>query len=68
MRHVIALVVGVGLVVLGVQGAIRMVVNHENAGLLGWVPGGFVAQIAVYIAAAAVGAAMANSGSRHVNH
>lgn len=52
-------ILGVALLVLGGQGAIRQLVDHDNAGLLGWLPGGFAASITVYAVAVATGAVVA---------
>jgi hypothetical protein len=50
---------GVVLLALGAQGAIRQLINHDNAGLLGWLPGGFAASITVYAVAVVIGAVVA---------
>lgn len=50
---------GVALLVLGAQGAIRQLVHHEDAGLLGRLPGGFAVDITVYVLAAVVGVVLA---------
>jgi hypothetical protein len=50
---------GVALLVLGAQGAIRQLADHDNAGLLGWLPGGFAASISVYALAVLIGAVVA---------
>ncbi|MET9325225.1 hypothetical protein [Tsukamurella sp. NPDC003166] len=62
MRNGIVLVVGIALLVLGVQGGIRLLVDHGNEGLLRWMPGGFVAHLAVYVAVAVVGLVLASRG------
>ncbi|MGI5479443.1 hypothetical protein [Streptomyces lavendofoliae] len=50
---------GTALLVIGGQGAIRQLVNHGNAGLLGWLPGGFAVSITVYLLAVVIGAVIA---------
>jgi hypothetical protein len=50
---------GVVLLALGAQGAIRQLIDHDNAGLLGWLPGGFAASITVYVLAVVIGAVVA---------
>ncbi|MEU7103886.1 hypothetical protein ABZ951_02350 [Streptomyces sp. NPDC046215] len=50
---------GVVLLVLGAQGAIRQLIDHDNAGLLGRLPGGFAVSITVYVLAVVIGAAVA---------
>lgn len=62
MRNVIALVAGMVLLALGAQGGIRLVADHDNAGLLSWLPGGFAARLLCYVFIAAVGVALANWG------
>lgn len=64
MRNVAAQVLGIALLVLGTQGGIRLMVNHANAGLLSWLPGGFAVQLACYVAIAALGAVLASRGKR----
>ncbi|UGT62311.1 hypothetical protein [Nocardia asteroides] len=64
MRAVIALVLGMVLLVLGAQGAVRLLADHDNAGLLSRLPGEFAVRLVVYVAVAVVGAALAGRGSR----
>ncbi|UFQ16566.1 MULTISPECIES: hypothetical protein [Streptomyces] len=59
MKYDIFQGLGMVLLVLGAQGAIRQLVDHDDAGLLGWLPGGFAASVTVYFLAAAVGVAVA---------
>jgi hypothetical protein len=63
MRYTTGLVAGLVLLVLGVQGGIRLIVDHDNAGLLEWLPGGFAAQVSAYAVAAVAGAVLAAWGS-----
>jgi hypothetical protein len=53
------------LLVLGAQGAIRLFLDHTDSGLVGWVPGGFVAWMVVDLAAAVVGSALAARGTSY---
>jgi len=53
------LVAGILLLVLGSQGAIRLLIDNQNAGLLDWLPGGFPVQLTVYLFAAAAGVFLA---------
>ncbi|GAB3805132.1 hypothetical protein GCM10028798_26420 [Humibacter antri] len=55
MKYIIVLIVGMALLVLGAQSAIRLMVNHADAGVLGWLPGGFAVWLACYLAAVVVG-------------
>jgi hypothetical protein len=64
MRYVAVLVGGMLLLVLGVQGAIRILADHDDAGLLGGLPGGFAVQLVAYVVAAGLGALLAGWGSR----
>ncbi|MFJ3959054.1 hypothetical protein [Arthrobacter sp. NPDC090010] len=67
MRNVIAQIAGVALLVLGAQGGIRLLFNHGDAGLLGWLPGGFVVQLLCYVLVTAIGVGLAAWGSRRVD-
>ena len=63
MKQTVVLVAGMILLALGVQGAIRLLVDHDNAGLLSWMPGGFGVWLTVDLIAAVVGAVLAWWGS-----
>jgi hypothetical protein len=52
-------ILGMAFLVLGGQGVIRQLVDHRNAGLLGWLPGGFAASVTVYVVAVVIGAGLA---------
>ena len=58
------LILGMVLLVVGAQGAIRQLVDHQNAGLLSWVPGGFGIQLAGHVVVAVTGVLLAGWGSR----
>ncbi|MEU7004149.1 hypothetical protein [Nonomuraea sp. NPDC046570] len=64
MKHVTVLIIGMLLLVLGAQGAIRLLADHDNAGLLAWLPGGFAVWLACYSVAAVVGVLLAGWGSK----
>ncbi|MBE3009979.1 hypothetical protein IL992_12370 [Microbispora sp. NEAU-D428] len=64
MRHVTVLILGMLLLVLGAQGAIRLLADHDNAGLLAWLPGGFGVRVACYAVAAVLGASLAGWGGK----
>lgn len=64
MGNVLTLVGGMVLLVLGAQGAIRLLVDHDNAGLLSWMPGGFAARLLGYLLIAVIGVALARWGGR----
>lgn len=59
MKYDVAQALGVALVVLGGQGAIRQLVDHADSGLLGRLPGGFAAGITVHVVAVVIGAIVA---------
>lgn len=65
MKHVIVLVIGMLLLALGAQGAIRLLADHDNAGLLGWLPGGFAVRLTCYATAVVAGALLAGWGGKH---
>ncbi|MEV6134819.1 hypothetical protein AB0L63_01855 [Nocardia sp. NPDC051990] len=67
MQYVIGLVAGMVLLALGAQGAIRILVDHSNSGLLGWMPGGFAVQLLCYVVLAGAGAALAHWGNSQRN-
>ena len=58
------LIVGMILLVMGAQGAIRLMADHDDAGPLGWMPGGFAAQLSVYCLTVVVGTAIASHFAR----
>lgn len=63
MKPVAGQVVGMILLVLGGQGAIRLLVDHDNSGILGWVSGGFMVRMICYAAITVVGVSLAVWGS-----
>ncbi|GAA1255515.1 hypothetical protein GCM10009677_01760 [Sphaerisporangium rubeum] len=58
------LVAGMVLLVVGAQGAVRLLVDHENAGLLAWLPGGFGVRLACYGLAVAASLSLAGWGGK----
>ncbi|ONI89106.1 hypothetical protein ALI22I_16465 [Saccharothrix sp. ALI-22-I] len=64
MKNTAGLIAGMVLLALGAQGGIRLLVDHDNAGLLGWLPGGFAARLSCYAVIALAGALLASWGSR----
>ncbi|MFI5568514.1 hypothetical protein ACIA6T_14430 [Streptomyces sp. NPDC051740] len=65
MKYAVLQTLGVALVVLGGQGAIRLLVDHDNAGLLAWLPGGFAAGVTVHFVAVAVAVGAVVAGWAH---
>jgi hypothetical protein len=66
MGHAVPLVLGMVLLVLGAQGGIRLLVDHEEAGVPEWLPGGFPAQLGCFVVLAVVGATTAARSAAHV--
>jgi hypothetical protein len=62
MRFDVLQIVGTVLLVVSGQGAIRLLIDHSDTGLLTWLPGGFPAALAVYLATALGGATLAGWG------
>jgi hypothetical protein len=62
------LVIGMILLTYGAQGTVRQLVDHDNAGLLGWLPGGFGAQLAGHIVLVVAGLLLAGWGGRRPSH
>ena len=61
--YVGVLILGMILLAIGAQGAVRLLLDADDAGLLSWLPVGFAGQLVAYIALAAVGVALAAWGS-----
>jgi hypothetical protein len=66
MGRVVVLILGMALLVLGAQGGIRLLADHDDAGVLRWLPGGFAAQLGCFVAMTLVGAASAAVGGASV--
>ncbi|CAL9417832.1 hypothetical protein SUDANB95_01785 [Actinosynnema sp. ALI-1.44] len=62
MKDDIAQITGMVLLVVGAQGAIRLLIDHSDTGLLTWLPGGFPAALTAYLAALITGAVLAGWG------
>jgi hypothetical protein len=59
-----AVIAGLVMLALGVGGGIRLLSDHGNSGLMGWVPGGFSAQLIAYAVLAVAGLVLAGWGDR----
>ncbi|MFF3646942.1 hypothetical protein [Streptomyces sp. NPDC002564] len=59
MKYGLYQALGMALLVIGAQGAIRQLVDHDDVGLLGWLPGGFAVSISVHVLAVVIGAVIA---------
>lgn len=64
MREKAGLVIGVPLLVFGGQGGIRLLVDHDNGGLLSWVPGGFAVWLSCYVVITVAGVLLAGWARR----
>ncbi|MFE0170898.1 hypothetical protein ACFWZ2_01160 [Streptomyces sp. NPDC059002] len=59
MKYDILQILGAVLMVTFAQGAIRLLIDHDHTGLLGWLPGGFAVLLVAYVALTAVGVLLA---------
>ena len=59
MGRVAGLILGMILLVLGAQGGLRLLAEHDDAGILGWVPGGFAVRLGCYAAIVIAGVLLA---------
>ncbi|MEV4150909.1 hypothetical protein AB0J40_45160 [Amycolatopsis sp. NPDC049691] len=59
MKFDVLQIVGAVLTVLGAQGAIRLLVDHGNTGLLAWLGAGFAGTLAGYLVATVAGVVLA---------
>ncbi len=59
MKYDVLQIVGAVLTVVAAQGAIRLLFDHGNLGLLGWIGAGFAGTLAVYVEVTAVGVVLA---------
>ncbi len=57
-KYVAIQILGFVLLVLGAQGAIRLLVDHSDGGLVAWVPGGFTGWLIADLAAVGIGIAL----------
>ncbi|WP_448319754.1 hypothetical protein [Streptomyces sp. CO7] len=64
MKYEVTQVAGMILLAVAGQGLVRSVVDHEDLGLLGPLPGGFAPAVAVYVVAALAGALLAGWAHR----
>jgi hypothetical protein len=51
-------IAGFALMVLGAQGAIRLLADHADAGLVSWVPGGLTGWLVADLVTTVVGVAL----------
>ncbi|WEB39791.1 MULTISPECIES: hypothetical protein [Streptomyces] len=59
MKYDVLQIIAMGLVVTAAQGAFRLLIDHGNTGLLGWVGGGFPVLLTAYLSVVAVGVVLA---------
>lgn len=62
-KYVAWQILGMVLLALGAQGAIRLLIDHSHAGLLSWLPGGFAVWLSCYVVVTVVGGALAGWGA-----
>ncbi|MFF8790707.1 hypothetical protein [Streptomyces sp. NPDC015125] len=55
MKYDILQIIGAAMMVFFAQGAIRLLIDHDDTGILGWLGGGFPLALAVRGALVAVG-------------
>jgi hypothetical protein len=58
VKHDVVQVLGMAVMVVFGQGLIRILVDHGDRGLLGWLPGGFTPALLAHTALTALGAAL----------
>ncbi|MGZ0147393.1 hypothetical protein ACXJJ3_09995 [Kribbella sp. WER1] len=62
------LVVGMVVLAIGGQGAIRLLIDHDNRGLMNWLPGGFTGALVADLALVVIGLALgAVAGARRTS-
>ena len=59
MKFDVLQVLGMVLVAVGAQGAIRLLIDHEHTGLLGRLDAGFAGTLVCYVVVAAIGVMLA---------
>ncbi|MFG3256207.1 hypothetical protein [Streptomyces sp. NPDC048172] len=59
MKYDLLQILGMVLFAVGAQGAIRLLIDSGDTGLLGPLPGGFAAALVVYVLVAAAAAVLA---------
>lgn len=55
MKYDILQILGAVLLCFSAQGLIRLLIDHDYTGLLGWLPGSFAALLTAYVVTVAVG-------------
>ncbi|MEU2512786.1 hypothetical protein [Streptomyces syringium] len=59
MKYDLLQILGAAMIVTFAQGLIRLLVDHDNRGLLDWLPGGFAAVLVAYAALTVAGVLLA---------
>ncbi|MEV6873403.1 hypothetical protein [Amycolatopsis sp. NPDC051128] len=54
-KYVALQILGMVVLALGGQGVVRLLIDHDRAGLLSWLPGGFAAWLTGHCVIALVG-------------
>ncbi|MFJ8309870.1 MULTISPECIES: hypothetical protein [unclassified Streptomyces] len=65
MKYDVLQIVGAVVMVVCAQAAFRLLVDHDNHGLLGWIPGGFPAVLIAYLVLLAAGVLLAGWAHGH---
>lgn len=65
MKYDVLQIVGAIMMTLFAQGAIRLLIDHDHRGLLGWIPAGFWALLCVYAVVIAAGAILTSWSYTH---
>ncbi|GGV53426.1 hypothetical protein GCM10010277_50980 [Streptomyces longisporoflavus] len=55
MKYDILQILGALVLCFSAQGLIRLLIDHDDAGLLGWLPGGFALLLVAYVVVVAAG-------------
>ncbi|WP_372405451.1 hypothetical protein [Streptomyces luteireticuli] len=55
MKFILLQIFGMVMMAVGGQGVIRLLVDHDKPGLLGWLPGGFPAALGGHVAIVVIG-------------
>ncbi|MGW7079171.1 hypothetical protein ACWGH2_38980 [Streptomyces sp. NPDC054871] len=65
MKYDILQVLGAILMCFSAQGLIRLLLDHDYTGLLGWLPGGFAVLLVAYVVALAAGVLLTGWSHSH---
>ncbi|ADD45619.1 hypothetical protein [Stackebrandtia nassauensis] len=63
MKFLVIQICGMVVLAIGGQGAIRLLIDHGDRGLLDWLPGGFAVTLAGYVLVAIIGLLLGGWGA-----